>query len=208
MPNGNLLELSSLVTRHSAIGDALLRQYAAPVIVRLCIDPTRQPSGTMRRGVEIDWRKRPGKEAPTQVRREISWAGIQDLEQVCEQLPYTKNAHDLTEEAAVGVAALLINDLEEAVLQSVLPIGSGGDYLVRVQELSSPIQLEVSGLRDDQAESASRARLREKTGQVLKHARVGFVSVTTFSHGAKGAVHSYLHYVRSQKPSGKSGKKK
>src|SRR5690242_3606418 len=83
MSNRDLLELSSLVTRHPPIGDALLRQYAAPVIVRLCIDPTRQPSGTMSRGVEIDWRRRPGQEAATQVRRDVGWAGIQGLELVC-----------------------------------------------------------------------------------------------------------------------------
>src|SRR5207247_8445523 len=102
-----------------------------------------------------------------------------------------------------------INDLEEGVLETVLPIGSGGDYFVRLKQVSHPIQIEMSGLRQDEAGSASRSRLREKTSQVLTHARVGFVAVTTFCHGAEAAVHSYLHYVRSpKKPTDKQRKKK
>jgi hypothetical protein len=132
-----------------------------------------------------------------QVLRRIGWGDIREgLGRVCEQLPYTKNAHELTEEAAVGIAALLIHDLEGGVLQNVLPIGNGGDYLVRVREASAPIQLEVSGVRMDETGSNSRSRLQEKSDQVLTCVRVGFVSVTTFCHGPRAVVHSYLHFVR------------
>jgi hypothetical protein len=134
-----------------------------------------------------------------QVCRRIGWSNQEGLRRVCEQFPYTKNAQDLTEEAAIGVAALLIHDLEGGVLQSVLQIGSGGDYLVRVSGEDSFIQLEVSGLRVGETGSTSASRLQQKTDQVLTHARVGLVSVTTFSHGPQAVVHSYQHFVRQQR---------
>jgi hypothetical protein len=209
MSNGHAtLELSSLPARHPAIGDALLQLYAPAVIVRLGIDPTSLQAGTMNREVEIDWLRRPAAGSAEQVLCTLGWGDIwQGLARVCEQLPFTKNAHDLTEEAVVGIAALLIHDLEGGVLQTVLPIGSGGDYLLRISQPSAPIQLEVSGLREDAAGTASRSRLNEKAGQVLTHARVGFVSVTTFSHGSGGVVHSYLHFVKKSSGRPKGGKK-
>ena len=155
----------------------------------------------------MDWLRRSGKGQATSAHRSIGWANLQPFERICEQLPEARNAEEITEAAAVGVAALLIADLERGVLQSVLPIGSGGDYFLRVKEMSSPIQIEVSGLREDERGTASRSRLHEKSEQVLTHARVGFVSVTTFSHGVTAAVHSYLHYVRRQKKA-KPGKRK
>jgi hypothetical protein len=108
---------------------------------------------------------------------------------------------------------LLIHDLEEGVLQTVLPIGSGGDYLVRVSGKASFIQLEASGVRVDETGSASASRLQQRTEQVLTHARTGFVSVTTFSHGPGAVVHSYQHFVRRgrqrKKPgAGRKGSKK
>lgn len=221
MPNGHVLELSSLIARHPTIGRALLHEFAAPVIVRLRIDPTQQPPGIMSRAVEVNWLRRLARGPPTQVRREVGWADVPQYSgALCEQLPLTINAHTLTEKAAIGIAALLIHDLEGGSLQTVLPIGSGGDYLVRVSGDSSFIQLEVSGLREDGTGSASSARLQQKTMQVLTRARVGFVSVTTFCHGSEGIVHSYHHFVKQksrtkarQKPKkkprdGKKGKQK
>jgi hypothetical protein len=159
----------------------------------------------MSREVEVNWLRRPGRRSAEQVRRRIGWSDIQGgLGRICEQLPYTKNAHDITEEAAVGTAALLIYDLEGGVLQRVLQIGSGGDYLLEVSEINAPIQLEVSGLREDATGHPSRSRLHEKTEQVLTRARVGFVSVTTFAHGSGPVAHSYLHFVRQK--SRKSGR--
>jgi hypothetical protein len=162
----------------------------------------------MSRSVEVDWLKRPGKEQATAVRRDIGWAGLQCDGWVRDQLPHSRNADDLTEGAAIGVAALLISDLEKGTLQSVLPIGSGGDYLLRLKEVSCPIQIEMSGLREDETGSASRSRLGTKSDQVLTHARVGFVSVTTFSHGSTAVAHSYLYYVRRQKTKAKPGKRR
>jgi hypothetical protein len=95
--------------------------------------------------------------------------------------------------------ALLIHDLEGGVLQEVLQIGSGGDYFVLVKRAKKPIQVEVSGIREDLHGGPSRSRLREKTTQVLTHSKVGYASVTTFSHPAGAIVHSYLHYVRRQR---------
>lgn len=110
--------------------------------------------------------------------------------------------------------ALLVHELEGAELQSVLPIGSGSDYLVRVPGASTYIQLEVSGIRLDVGGNLSTTRLHQKSAQVLTHARVGFASVTTFSHLA-GAARSWLHYVKrprnqqnAVKPKKTKGKKK
>jgi hypothetical protein len=49
--------------------------------------------------------------------------------------------------------------------------------------------------------------LKDKTNQVLTHCKVGFVSVTTFSHSRTAIVHSYLCFVK-RKPKKKSSKKR
>ncbi len=209
MSNGTILELSSLPARHPAIGEGLLHGYAASVIVRLGMDPTPLPSGTSSREVKVNWLRRRGRGSAKDFLRRIGWGDIREgLVDVCEQLPLTKNANDLTEEAAIGIAALLIHDLEGGVLQGVLRIGSGGDYSVRVSEARAPIQLEMSGLREDATGHASRSRLQEKTRQVLTHARVGFVCVTTFSHGSGAIVHSYHHFVKKRAPKNQTGGRK
>ena len=206
MPNGCLLELSSLPARHPPIGEALLHAFGPSAIIRLSIDPTPQPAGTMARGVEIDWLKRPGTNPAGRVQRDIGWKDLDHLGNVCTQLSVTVNAQGLTEHAAVGIMALLIHDLEGAVLQSVLPIGSGGDYLVLIRGARKAVQVEASGVREDATGSASRARLAQKSEQVLTKIKAGYASVTTFSHSAASVVHSYLHYVCRQVK--RKGKKK
>jgi hypothetical protein len=132
MANGVVLELSTLPARHPPMGEALLQMYAPQAMVRLCIDPTPQPAGTMSREIEVDWLRHPGKEAATHQQRAVGWTGLEHhLNTLCVQLLVTVNDRTLTEQAAVGVLALLISDLEGAVLQTVLQIGSGGDYLIR-----------------------------------------------------------------------------
>jgi hypothetical protein len=118
---------------------------------------------------------------------------------VCEQLPRTKNRNDLTEDAAIALAALLIHDLENGTIETVLQIGSGGDYLVQVPQESSPIQIEISGVIEDESGRDSRSRLSQKSEQVLTRARVGFVSVTTFSLSPQKIVHSYLHFTKARR---------
>ena len=187
MPNGPPLELDTLPGRHPLVGAALLHSFAPPVIVRLCLDPTPQPLGTMERKVEVDWLRRAGNVAATKGHRDIRWNGLQHvLSLICPQLLVTVNDRTLTEQAAVGVMALLVHELEGAELQSVLQIGSGGDYLVRVPGANSYIQVEVSGIRLDAGGNLSTTRLRQKSAQVLTHTRVGFASVTTYSHLAGG----------------------
>ncbi len=207
MPNGRVLELSSLPARHPPIGHALLQAYAPAAIVRLRIDPTPQPPDTMVRSVDVDWITRPGTNPAVSERRDIGWNGLEGfLAAACIQLPITVNAHTLTEQAAIAVMALLISDLEGGVVQSVFQIGSGADYLILPRRSSNPIQVEVSGIRYDASGNASRARLAQKSAQVLTNSEVGYASVTTFSHSASVIVHSYLHYVRRQRK-GKGGRK-
>ena len=211
MPNGHVLELSTLPARHPPIGEALLHAFGPPAIIRLSVDPSAQPAGTMTRSVDVDWVPLPGANPAGQVQRDIGWNGLQNIvDTVCVQLPMTVNAQTLTEQAAIAVMALLISDLEDGCLQSVLQIGSGSDYLLLPRKGSNPIPVEVSGVREDATGNASRARLSEKKVQVLTRSDVGHVSVTTFAHAGGSIVHSYLHYVnRGRKKKGrKKGKTK
>jgi hypothetical protein len=220
MSNGHpVLELSSLPERHPGIGLALRHAYAPSLVVRLRIAPTPLPPDTIYREVEVNYRGRGGNRAEAIFFRRFGWTGLEpEVARVCEQLPRTKNRNDLTADAAIAAAALLIHDLENGALETVLQIGSGGDYLVRMPQLSTPIQIEISGVMEDDSGSDSRSRLSQKSDQVLSRARVGFVSVTTFSHGPQRIVHSYLHFTKAKrkkargskprrKPPGKGGKK-
>ena len=215
MPTGLPIELNTLPQRHPLVGGALFHAFAPPVIVRLSLDPTPLPPGIMERGVEVDWLRRPGNVAATQGHRDIRWNGLQHLlSGICPQLLLTVNDRTLTEQSAVGVMALLVHELEGAEIQTVLKIGSGGDYFVQVKGVNSFIQLEVSGIKMDLGGNLSPTRLQQKSAQVLTHARVGFASVTTFSHLA-GVAHTWLHYVKrprnqqnAVKPKKTKGRKK
>jgi hypothetical protein len=197
MPNGHVLELSSLPTIHPRVGQALLLQCAASAIVRLSLDPTRLLSGTMSREVCVSWLARPGTGPAADVRRTIGWSDLLNYSgdvvvQWCAAVP----AQDITEQAAIAVMALLLHDLAQGEIIRVLPIGSGGDYSVQVRGLKRSIQSECSGIHADETGHKSRTRLGQKKVQVLKKSRAGFASVTAFSHPPDGVVQSFLHYVR------------
>jgi hypothetical protein len=108
------------VRMHPPVGAAILQQCACPAIVRLRVDPTQLPPGTMSRQVEVSWRRR-GTRAIATLSREVGWSGLAHLDLACEQLSIARNEEYLTEGAAIAVAALLIHDLEEGSLQNVLP---------------------------------------------------------------------------------------
>jgi hypothetical protein len=132
----------------------------------------------MRREVVVDWVRKPGKNPPVQVQREIGWDAVQDADTLCSQYRVTLNDHTLTEQAAIAVMALLIHDLEGGVLQRVVPIGGGGDYFVVPRGAKKRDQVEVSGIREDGRGSTAKRRLVEKADQVLTHrkdrVRVGY----------------------------------
>jgi hypothetical protein len=132
-------------------------------------------------------------------------------EAYCHRVSKTINDHRITEDAAIGVMALLIHELEGVIIREVLPIGSGGDYLMAYQQEERPIQVEVSGIREDRTGSQASARLSQKCDQVVKHSSCGFASVTTFRHGVGAEVHNYLYFVEKKTARGKPvrrGKKK
>ena len=84
----------------------------------------------MRRSVRVDWIPRGNPSSKRQTSREFGWEGVQEqVQETCEKLPFTRNEHGITEDAAIGIMAALIYELEHAVIQTVLQIGSGGDYL-------------------------------------------------------------------------------
>ena len=200
MPNGHTLELSTIPTRHPKIGQGLLHMYGPSAIVRLSRDPSSLPSGIMSRVVVVDWVPRPPDGAPTVIQRSVGWFGLLDSwREVCDVLHRTINEQELTEKAAIGVMAVLISDLEGGQLETVLPIGSGGDYHVVVRRLHKPAQVECSGIREDGDGADSRNRLNKRWGQVLTKDKRGFVSVTTFSYPPGAVVHSYLHFVAKRR---------
>jgi hypothetical protein len=208
MPNGHVLELATLPTRQPRVGEALLRAHALAAVIRLRVAPTPLPTGTMSREVTVDWVRKPGNNRARQLQREIGWTGIADIETSCDQYRITFNDHDLTEQAAVAVAALLIHDLQGGVIQRVLQIGSGGDYLVRTRRSKKPDQIEMSGIQEDTDGSEAKKRLRKKSEQVLTQCKAGFVSVTTFARSQPPTVHSYLHFVRRRRKKRKRRKVK
>ncbi|MDY3557085.1 hypothetical protein R5W24_006272 [Gemmata sp. JC717] len=132
--------------------------------------------------------------------RDIEWAQVpQHLKDQCVKWPNTRNEEDISEDAAIGVMALLLHELAGAVILSVLQIGSGGDYLVEIQG-QPPLQAESSGVRDDPHGYESTARLKQKCSQVLTKSEVGFASVVAFRHPPDQGVRCQLHYVSRTGP--------
>lgn len=198
MPDGSVLELNSLPDRHPRV--ALLEAVATSTIVRLSLDPTALPDGTMSRAVSVDWMARPGGGPVVAVARQIGWGGVPaHVADACVLWPLTKNANDITEEAAIGVMALLLHDLERAEIRSVLQIGSGGDFVVAIDG-QPPTQAECSGVREDPTGSLSADRLRRKCEQVLTKSSAGFAAITAFRHGPGHGVHSHLRFVTAPRP--------
>jgi len=192
MANGPVIELDSLPSRHPKTGAAFLKQCAAACVLRLSMDPTQLPAGIKVREIVVD-RLTPGTaREPWQDLRLLGWGGTTGVsEDDCVRLSITFNERRITEDAALAIMALLIHELEGLTVERVLPIGSGGDYLLSMRRWGKPTQVEVSGIREDLSGRRSRSRLAEKREQVP----AGFASVTTFSRQGASGVHSYLHYV-------------
>ena len=199
MMNGQTLQLADLPTRQPNVGSALLRTHAIAAVIRLSLDPSPSPSGTMSREVKVEWARKTGNEHSTTLIKEIGWDDVPDLVEGLATFPLTWNDHELTEYAAIALMALLIENLEGGILERVLQIGSGGDFLVLTRRARKHDQIEVSGIRKDTDGQETRRRLTKKSSQVLTGCDSGFASVTAFSHPPDAVVHSCLHYVRRRK---------
>lgn len=206
MPPGAPLELGSLPTIHPLV--SILSSCGTSTIVRLSLDPPTKSSDTMLRNVIVDWVARPGVGAAQELTREIGWTTVPEaITNEVVKWRITKNSHDITEEAAIGVMALLLYDLERAEILCVLPIGSGGDYLVAIQGIP-PLQAESSGIHSDPMGYLSTQRMKVKCEQVLTKCSTGFACVAAFSHSPSRDVRCKLHYVsRSNEAGGDSTKK-
>jgi hypothetical protein len=197
------IEVQTIDERHRQ--SVLLELFGTKIILRLAVDPVRQPSGVVKRAITVDRISPKSGEDRWEETREIGWAGLSGHLERCEQVPFVLNEEDITEQAAIGIMLLLIHELEGAILTRVLPIGSGGDYLVSLSGASEPVQVEVSGIKSGCAGQAS-SRLGVKQGQVCG---VGFASVTTFQYGEVEAAHSYLHFAPSGgRAKGRKGQRK
>ena len=184
----------------------MVRRYAPSLIYRLGIDPVPEPAVASEREVQIDLVRRPGGGTPEALTRTISWAGMDESANMAVSIKRCISDQVATEDAAIGVMALLVSDLGGAELNSVLPIGTSADYQLEWVELGEEGPLEVSGLRHARSQSDSSGRLAVKTEQILTGNRAGYVSVSTFQYPPTGAVHSYLHFVR-RRPGPKAKKK-
>jgi len=145
----------------------------------------------MSRGLSVNWLATPD---GVELREEriVSWAGaLVGRETAFAQWHHTVPAQDITEEAAIAIASLLLHEYVQGVILGALRIGSGGDYLV--EGFSEQFQIECSGLRVDANGSRSKTRLADKKDQVVSKCDKGLASVTTFSHSKDKMVHSYLH---------------
>jgi hypothetical protein len=186
-----VLDLRSLPERYPEVGRVLLHRFGPPRVIRLCGD-----FGTSinQRKVVVDRRSRQkGFETGTE-ECEIHWEGLlEEWKDDLIRLAHVCNSEQLTEDAAVGVMSLLVHALEGARDLKVVPIGSGGDYLVYVE--GEELLIEVSGLDNPDRRGRCSQRLREKTAQVLSKRSVGFVSITTFRYPNSTDAHSYLHFV-------------
>ena len=188
------LELRSLPEIHPRT--AILIGYGPATIFRLSIEPTAVAVSATSREVRVDWVQRPGDSRSQELTREISWRDVPKL--ILDAIlkwRFTKNERVVTEEAAIGVMAMLIDDLEDAEILHVLPIGSGGDYLIALRGTAVQIQAESSGILIDSQGYESTARLKEKGAQVLSKSASGFASVTAFSHSASRDVRCKISFV-------------
>ena len=192
MSERTVLELRDLPANHPSV--EILVGYGTSTICRLSIDPTELPAETMACQVEVDWGPRAGGDRQ-KLSRWIGWDGVPPiLADARWRWSFTRNSKEITADAAVGVMAMLIHDLEGSKITTVLQIGSGGDYLVAIED-DLQLQIECSGIRVDSTGSRAKDRLKDKCDQVLSKADHGIASVTAFSHGAGQGVYSYLHYT-------------
>lgn len=135
MAVGPILELATLPARHPKLGEPLLDLLGAQLVLRLHLDPIRQPDDTQKREVMVDRiASTTGSVRQSEV-REIGWSGLPKFsEDYCIRVTHTINERRITEDAAIAVMGLLIHELESVSIESVLPIGSGGDYLVKLSK--------------------------------------------------------------------------
>lgn len=212
MAAGPILELATLSARHSKLGEPLLDLFGAQLVLRLRFDPIRQPDDVQKREVLVDRiASTTGSVRQTEVRA-IGWSGLPKFsEDYCIRVKYTINERRITEDAAIAIMGLLIHELEGVSIESVLQIGSGGDYLVKLSKNKQLVQVEVSGIREDLAGDKAESRLREKRAQVLQNSDAGYVSVTTFYRAANAGPHSFLHFAERgdrKRSEGRKSKKK
>jgi hypothetical protein len=142
----------------------------------------------------------------TTVIKRLGWNGLPQFSiDYCKQIGITLNEQRITEDAAIGIMAILVNELEGATIQSVLPIGSGADYCLQLLGAKGAF-IEVSGIREDTTGHQASSRLHSKCAQILGLNQHGFASVTTFKHCTCQGTHSYLHFV--VKPTNSRGKRR
>lgn len=185
------LELSSLPARHPVSGEDILYDYGRVAVYRLCVDPDSLPGDVTERAVAVEHTPVRG-EQPISITAVVGWAGHLDRA-FCARACVAKNEIDVTEGAAIVLAALIVSEFERGRVLHVSRIGTRGDYLVEVDWRKEPVLLEIRGVRADDTPNGSvtRSKVKEKRDQV----RHGYVSVTAFRHTCSGMPLSVLCFT-------------
>ena len=188
-PATPVLKLSSLLERHPGDpGVSLLHLFGPCAPMRL----TAADGETARR-VTVRWTPRDRRRNEQTRPFIIDWTNCPQIwGHAAASRTDLASPNTVTEFAAIAVMGLLIHELETAVVEEVLPIGSGGDYNVRVGRKS--FQVEASGVKADTTGHETAKRILQKSRQVLKRQKQAFAFVTTFEYKAIG-VYSQLLFV-------------
>jgi hypothetical protein len=171
------------------------------VVYRLSVDPTQLAEGSTNRIVDVEnWEK--DSDLHDCYRFDFSWSGCSALDSdSLLRFQRTWDSEAITENAAIGVMAMLIWELAQASVVTVRQKGRGGDYDFVQREGFEVMKVEVSGIKTAPHLSSLQVRVAEKSiSVVLKFPHEGFVSVTAFDYGQEHLVKSVLKYHRGDLP--------
>jgi hypothetical protein len=167
------------------------------------VDPDPLPDSVEERVIAVEHTP-VGATSPVRHQAVVGWAGHLERD-FCVRASVAKNAIDLTEAAAVVIAALTVSEFERGRVLHVIQTTAKGDYYVEVDWRAKPALLEIRGVLDDDTPTGSvtRAKTEEKRQQVGE----GYVSVTAFRHRGSGTPHSILCYATNPPRAKKAGKR-
>lgn len=162
--------------------------------VRIGRDPLLAPAGALTREACIRWRMR-GSTAEELREAILGWSGPEVVGHpkfAIWQFDVPDNV--LTEDAAIVVSAIVIHELEGAIVTSVLQTGTGSDYHIQLRGGTASV-LEVSGIKNDDTGHRSLARVRAKAEQLLARSEEGYVGVVSFRNPTDVKVTIFLYHV-------------
>jgi hypothetical protein len=154
------LEITSLQERHPNVGSNMRKTRGIQTVYRL-VGAIKIPEDKLSEKIEVDLIRKNGNGASELITLSIGWSGTDDLNVDLPQEINNRNDKTTTEDAAIVVMALLINELEKASIISCIPIGGGPDYDIEIKDIEGIFKIEVSGIHIEKSYESS-SRLAEK----------------------------------------------